>query len=356
MSLFSHPEFDGHEEVAFFHDPQSGLKAIAAIHNLNRGPALGGCRMWPYESDDEALTDVLRLSRGMTYKSALAGLDYGGGKSVIIGDSRHAKSPALFRAMGRFVETLGGRYIIAEDVGISVEDVEIMGRETRHVAGIRAGGGGDGAGDPSPATAYGVYMGIRAAVKRRLGRDRLDGLAVAVQGLGHVGWHLCRLLAGDGARLLVTDLHGPSVDRVVRDFGARAVEPEAIYEAEAEVFAPCALGAAINDETLDRLRAPIVAGSANNQLAEPCHGAELRRRGILYAPDYVINAGGVIYISHEGPRFDRERAMAHVAGIHDTLLEIFARAEAHGLPTSEAADRLAEERFHKANAPAHAAA
>ncbi len=341
MSLFTHPEFDGHEQVVFCHDAESGLKAIIALHNLNRGPALGGCRMWPYQSDDEALTDVLRLSRGMTYKSALAGLPYGGGKTVIIGDSKTMKSPALFQAMGRFVETLGGRYIIAEDVGIGVADVQIMARETRHVAGTPEGG----AGDPSPATDYGVYMGIKAAVKHKLGSDSLSGVTVAVQGLGHVGQSLCRYLSGDGAKLIVTDINQAAVAAMAGELGAQAVEPDAIYGAAAEVYAPCALGATVNDGTIKVLRMPIIAGSANNQLAAPRHGLELQKRGILYAPDYVINAGGVINISHEGPDYDQAGAFAHVALINDTLLEIFQRAEAAGQPTSEAADRLAEERF-----------
>jgi leucine dehydrogenase len=319
MTPFTHPEFDDHAEVAFCNDPESGLKAIIAIHNLNRGPALGGCRMWDYASDEEALTDALRLSRGMTYKSALAGLSYGGGKSVIIGDSRTMKSEPLFRAMGRFVDSLGGRYIIAEDVGIGVSDVDIMAQETDHVSGTSAGG----VGDPSPGTAYGVYMGIRAAVKHRLGRDVLEGVTVAVQGLGHVGRYLCRRLAAAGAALIVTDIDREAVAEVVGELGAKAVGPEEIYGVEAEVYAPCALG----------------------QLAAPRHGAELQRRGVLYAPDYVINAGGVIIISHEGPRYDEAAAFAHIARIHDTLLEIFRRADTSGAPTSEAADHLAEERF-----------
>jgi leucine dehydrogenase len=325
MTPFTHPEFDDHAEVAFCNDPESGLKAIIAIHNLNRGPALGGCRMWDYASEEEALTDALRLSRGMTYKSALANLPYGGGKSVIIGDPKTMKSEPLFRAMGRFVDSLGGRYIIAEDVGIGVSDVDIMAQETAHVSGASAGG----VGDPSPGTAYGVYVGIRAAVKYKLGRDDLKGLTVAVQGLGHVGRYLCRRLAGAGAALIVTDIDRNAVDAVVDELGAKAVAPEEIYGVDAQVYAPCAL----------------VAGAANNQLAEPRHGAELQRRGVLYAPDYVINAGGVIVISHEGPRYDKAEAFAHIAGIHDTLLEIFRRADANGAPTSEAADRLAEERF-----------
>ena len=343
MTIFAHPEFDDHEQVVFGHDAESGLHAIIAIHNTNRGPALGGCRMWPYASEAEALTDVLRLSRGMTYKSALAGLPLGGGKAVILGDPRKDKSEALFLAMGRLVDSLGGRYVTAEDVGISVDDVDTIARATRHVAGTRAGG----AGDPSPSTAYGVLVGIRAAVAHRLGCNSLDGVRVAVQGVGHVGYHLCRYLDEAGAKLTVTDIDGKAVARAADEFGAEPVAPEVIYGVEGEVFAPCALGAVINDETLDQLQAPIVAGSANNQLAEPRHGVELMRRGVLYAPDYVINAGGVINISHEGPGYDKRAAVNHVARIHDTLREIFGRAEAAGTPTSEAADRLAEERFKK---------
>ena len=343
MEIFAHPEFDGHERVVFGHDAASGLRAIIAIHNTNLGPALGGCRMWPYASEAEALTDVLRLARGMTYKSALAGLPFGGGKAVILGDPRKDKSEALFLAMGRFVDSLGGRYVTAEDVGVSVDDVEVMARATEHVAGTRAAG----AGDPSPSTAYGVLMGIRAAVAHKLGRNSLDGVRVAVQGVGHVGYHLCHLLDQAGARLTVTDIDGAAVARTADEFGAEPVTPDAIYEVASEVFAPCALGAVINDETLQRLQAPIVAGSANNQLAEPRHGIELMRRGVLYAPDYVINAGGVINISHEGPDYDKRAAVDHVARIHDNLREIFGRAEAAGIPTSEAADRLAEERFKK---------
>ena len=367
VALFDHPEFDDHEEVAFGHDPASGLKTIVAIHNSVRGPALGGCRMWPYDSEEEALTDVLRLSRGMTYKAAMAGLDLGGGKSVIIADPLEDKSPALFRAMGRFVDGFGGRYIVAEDVGIAVEDVEIMAGETRHVAGV----GNGGAGDPSPATAFGVFMGLRAALRTRLGRGSVAGLRVAVQGLGHVGRELAALLSRQGAELVVSDINDRAVEAAVRDLGARAVAPEAVYDAEVDVFAPCALGAILNDDSIARLTAKIVAGSANNQLAEDRHGAALKARGILYAPDYVINAGGLIYVSGEvakrngagrngsngngsgpnGSGFDREAALVRVAGIEDTLLAIFARAEADDLATSAAADRIAEERFKRPAAP-----
>ena len=252
-----------------FYDAASGLKAIIAIHDTTRGPALGGCRMWPYASEDEALTDALRLARGMTFKSALADLPYGGGKSVIIGDSRTMKSEALFLAMGRFVDTLDGRYVIAEDVGISVDDVEVMARATSHVAGTRSAG----AGDPSPATAHGVLMGIRAAVAHKLGRDNLNGVHVAVQGLGNVGYHLCRGLTEAGAHLTVSDIDTGAVARACTDFSAESVAPEAIYDVAADVFAPCALGAVIDDQTIPRLQARVIAGSANNQLAEPRHGA-----------------------------------------------------------------------------------
>jgi len=360
VSIFTHPAFDAHEQVAFCCDARSGLKAIIAIHNSALGPALGGCRMWPYRSEAEALTDVLRLSRGMTYKAALAGLPLGGGKSVVIGDPARDKTPALFRALGRFVDALGGRYIVAEDVGIAVEDVDAMAGVTRHVAGA----GNGGAGDPAPATAYGVYMGLAAAVRHRLARGSLAGLRVAIQGLGHVGGELARLLNREGVELVVADIHPATVERAVRDFGARAVAPEAVYDAEVDVFAPCALGAVVNDDTVARLKAKVVAGSANNQLAEDRHGDALAARGILYAPDYAINAGGLIYVSAEAARDgrarfdrnDRETAFARIAGIHDTLMAIFARAETDGVATSTAADRIAEERFGKTAEPATAAA
>jgi leucine dehydrogenase len=351
MSVFTHPEFDAHEELVFCRDAASGLSAIIAIHNSSRGPALGGCRMWPYASEGEALGDVLRLSRGMTYKSALAGLPFGGGKSVIIGDPRSGKSPALFEALGGFVESLGGRYVVAEDVGISVPDVETMGKRTSHVAGVSAGGSGD----PSPATAYGVFHGIKAAVTHRLGASDLKGVRVAVQGLGHVGFELCRLLHEAGAELIVTDLNQEQVTLAKECFGAATAAPDAIVSAEAEVYAPCALGATLNDESIPALKASVVAGSANNQLARREHGFMLKERGILYAPDYVINAGGVINISYEtrpgqDKRYDKEAAFAHIAGIGGTLREIFTFAQQQDIATSEAADRLAEQRFTPAGA------
>ena len=341
MPVFDSKDFDDHEQVVFCNDPVSGLKAIIAIHDTRRGPAVGGCRMWPYRSEAEALTDVLRLSRGMTYKSAISELAMGGGKCVVIGDPRTDKSEPLFRALGRFVDSLGGRYVIAEDVGTCPADMELVRKQTRHVAGIAEGGSGD----PSPATAHGVFHGIRAAVERRLGRESLDGVAVAVQGLGHVGALLCQMLANAGARLFVADIRNRAVRRAVERFGATAVKPDAIYGIEADVFAPCALGAVINDDTVPRLKARIVAGSANNQLADDRHGAALMRRGILYAPDYVINAGGIINIAHEGPDYCQADALAHVARIRGTLTEIFARADAEDIATNVAADRVAEERF-----------
>jgi len=356
MAVFDDPAFDAHEQVMFCDDPRSGLRAIVAIHNTSRGAALGGCRMWAYDDSDAALTDVLRLSRGMTYKSALANLPFGGGKAVVIGDPARDKSPALFRTLGRFVDSLGGRYTVAEDVGVGLDDVETMATETRHVAGVRAGGSGD----PSPATAYGVFVGIKAAVKHRIGgepiqRDRLDGVSVAIQGVGHVGFELARQLAGAGAEVHVADIHGDRVERTVQELGARPVTGD-FMSAEVDVLAPCALGGVIDDASLPRIRAKVVAGAANNQLAEARHGPALRDRGILYAPDYVINAGGIINISYEGPDYEQSRAFSHVALIHDTLLAIFQRADRDGQASSDAADRLAEERFTHPNPdPAKAA-
>ena len=357
MPVFDDPAFDNHEQVVFCDDPRSGLRAIIAIHNTSRGPALGGCRMWRYADSGAALTDVLRLSRGMTYKSALAGLPFGGGKAVILGDPARDKSPEMFRALGRYVESLGGRYTVAEDVGIDVADIEQAGRETRHVAGVPAGGSGD----PSPATAYGVFVGIRAAVKHRLGADRLQGdmltgVSVAIQGAGHVGYELARHLAGAGADVQMADVDPARVQRAQTELGATPISVDRFLEADVDVLAPCALGGLLDDATIPKIRAPIVAGAANNQLAAARHGQLLRERGILYAPDYLINAGGIINISYEGPNYDRARAFSHVALIHDTLLSIFQRADAAGIPTSEAADQLAEERFTHPNPdPAKAA-
>lgn len=354
MTIFTHTEYDQHEQVAFFQDPATGLKAIIAIHNTNLGPALGGCRMWAYDTDAEALRDVLRLSRGMTYKAAMAGLPLGGGKSVIIGDSRKHKTPELMRAMGRAVDAMRGRYCAAEDVGTTPADMQEMSKETRHVFGLAHGAAIGG--DPSPFTARGVYAGLKAAVKHRLGAETLSGITVAVQGLGNVGYNLCKLLHKDGAVLSVTDMQADKVDMAVKEFGAASVALADVYDVDCDVFAPCALGAIINDDTVSRLKATVVAGAANNQLAEARHGDALRDRKILYAPDYLINAGGLINVYYEhqtlttGKAHDRATVIAHVEKIAETVESIFRKSEQESISTSLAADRLAEERFRKPSA------
>ncbi len=329
----------GHEQVLLSHDPSCGYFGIIAIHDTTLGPALGGTRFWQYASTDDAITDALRLARGMTYKSAVMGINLGGGKSVILGDNKRPDREALFRAHGRFIETLGGRYITAEDIGTSPADMEYIKLETDHVAGLVGLSG-----DPSPVTAYGVYVGMKAAGKARWGSDSLRGKAVAVQGCGKVATHLCRYLHADGVRLIVTDIDREKVARVVSETDAQSVAPDAIYDVEADVYAPCALGATINDDTLSRLRVEIIAGAANNQLAEDRHGDLLEERGLLYAPDYVINAGGVINVYGELHRWPHERSRKKAGEIYDTLLRIFEIARRERIPTYRAADRLAEER------------
>lgn len=346
--MFDHSEFDNHEAVHWVCDQASGLKAIIAVHNTHRGPSLGGCRMWPYASSAAALTDVLRLSRGMTYKSAMANIGLGGGKSVIIGDPRADKSDALLDAMGRAVDRLGGLYIAAEDSGTSVADLRRMGQQTKHVGGVIERAGPNGAphsGDPSPATALGVFHGLRAAVRHALGRDDLAGIRVAVQGLGNVGYRLAAHLHAAGAELVVADIHAPSVQRAADEFGARIVDVDAIDAQDVDVFAPCALGAVLNDASLARMRARVVAGAANNQLAEPRHDAALRDAGILYAPDYVINAGGIIDIFYERNDYAWDKVEHHLQGIDDTVTEVFQRAAAENRPTGAVADAIAESRF-----------
>lgn len=348
MSVFSHIDFDHHEQVVYGHDKASGLKAIIAIHNSNLGPALGGCRMWPYANDDEALRDVLRLSRGMTYKSALANLPLGGGKAVIIGDPHTGKSAALFQAMGDFVDSLGGRYITAADSGTGVAEMQIMAERTRHVSGAElreAFAGGTRNGDPSPSTAYGVFIGIQTAVKHRLGRDDLRGLKVAIQGVGQVGFDLARQLKAAGAELWVTDIVPANVRRAVEQLGATAVTQQEIFGLDVDVFAPCAMGGIINQQTLEALRAPIIAGAANNQLADASLAETLRRNECLYAPDYAINAGGIIDVCYERTGGSAAQLKAHIEGIGTTLEQIFQRADAASKTTVEIADQLAEERF-----------
>ena len=349
MAVFSLSDFADHEQVVFVSDDKSGLKAIIAVHNSNLGPALGGCRMWPYATEEEAVRDVLRLSRGMTYKSAMANLKLGGGKSVIIGNPRTHKTPELLAAFARALEQLNGRYIAAEDSGTSVADMKYMTQFTQHVAGIHDKPSDEGtrSGDPSPATAYGTFIGIKAAVKERLGRDSLEGLRVAVQGVGNVGFDLARQLKEAGAQLWVTDIHREPLVQAGKELGATVVAPEEIFGLDVDVFAPCALGAILNDSTIPQLKAKVVAGAANNQLAEPRHGVELMKRGILYAPDYVINAGGIIDVYHERIGFDRATLLKHIEGIHDNLMEVFERARSEERPTGEVADAIAEERFKR---------
>ncbi|NMT64821.1 Glu/Leu/Phe/Val family dehydrogenase [Marinobacter orientalis] len=349
MTVFAHPEFDHHQHLTFCCDPETGLRAIIAVHNTSRGPALGGCRMFPYASDEEALRDVLRLSRGMTYKSALANLNLGGGKSVIIGDPREHKTEALLESMGRFLEQLGGLYIAAEDSGTSVADLKIMSRQTSNVAGIKERPGFDGkpsSGDPSPATAWGTFVGLQAAVKHRLGRSDLEGLTVAVQGIGNVGYRLARHLTEAGAKLWVYDIHQDQMDRAVAELGAKPATAEEILYLPVDVVAPCAMGAVLNDQSITKLQAPIVAGAANNQLASPAHDRLLWKHGVLYAPDFVINAGGIIDVYYERTGADPATVKQHVDTIGLTLQEIFQRSDRDGLPTGQIADQLAEERFH----------
>ncbi len=346
MNLFSHPEFDNHEQVAFFRDAKTGLKAIVAIHNTHLGPSLGGCRMWPYASDADALTDVLRLSRGMTYKSALAGLPLGGGKCVIIGDPRKDKSAALLQRLGDFIEGLSGAYITAEDSGTSVADMAVIGQRTRFAAGVVEGA--EHGGDPSPSTAYTTFVGLKTAVRQRLGRDDLNGLTVALQGVGNVGYYLARHLHQAGAELIVTDIVQANLQRAVDEFGARVVAPDLIFGVDADVFSPCAMGGVINEHTLPQLKCTVIAGAANNQLATPEFGELLMRKEILYTPDYVLNAGGIIDIAYQRSGEGAAALQQHLDSIGQRLEQIFERAAAQGLPPHVVADQLAEETFSPA--------
>lgn len=341
LSLFNLVDFDNHEQVVFHREANSGLKAIVAIHNTQRGPALGGCRMWPYAHDGEAVRDVLRLSRGMTYKAALSNLPFGGGKAVIVGDARTQKSDKLLKAMGRFVDSLGGRYIVAEDVGMTVADMDTIQRVTPHVRGCSRGGG-----NPAPSTAFGVFIGILAAVKYRMRRNDVAAMRFAVQGLGNVGYRLCKLISEAGGSLIVTDVDEQAMQRAADELGALTVDVDEIYSVEADVFVPCALGAILNDATIPQLKTGIIAGSANNQLERAEHGWSLQRRGILYAPDYVINAGGLIDVATGGMEHSKQTVLDRVVEIGSTLEEIFCRADQEKVATSDMADRIAEERIH----------
>ncbi|MBL4624234.1 MAG: Glu/Leu/Phe/Val dehydrogenase [Flavobacteriales bacterium] len=333
----------GHEQVLFCNDEKTGLKAIIAVHSTVLGPSLGGTRMWNYTSEQEALEDVLRLSRGMTYKASISGLNLGGGKAVIIGDSKTDKSEALFRRFGQFVNSLNGTYITAEDVGIDPQNISWVSQETDHVAGLPEKGG-----DPSPVTAYGVYMGMKAAAKKQWGNDSLEGKTVAVQGVGHVGMYLVDCLAKENANIVVTDIDENAVAKAVSEHCATAVSLDEIYDVNMDIYAPCALGATVNDETLMRLKCSIIAGAANNQLAnEQNHGHAVMDKGIIYAPDFLINAGGLINCYSELHGYDRDRAMSQTEKIYQTTLDIIKMSKAEGIPTYMAANRIAEERIEK---------
>ena len=346
MDLFGHLKAYDYGEVHFKFDKASGLKAIVAIHDSRLGPALGGCRFLPYDSDEDAVVDALRLARGMTYKAALAGLPHGGGKSVLIRPKQHFDRVAMFRAFGTFIDDLGGHYITAEDSGTGLEDMEVIRTVTKHVTGIAPANGGSG--DPSPFTALGVRRGIEACVHYKLKRSSLDGVHVAVQGVGHVGYYLCKELHGLGAKLSVADIDPLKSERAQREFGANIVPLESIAELDCDVFAPCALGAGLNDSTIPKLKAGIVAGAANNQLAEPRHGDDLDRRGILYAPDYAINAGGLVNVASEVEGYDEKKATEGTMKIFDTLFEIADRASKTKEPTYKVADRMVEEKLARA--------
>ncbi|WP_269620694.1 Glu/Leu/Phe/Val family dehydrogenase [Zhongshania sp. BJYM1] len=342
MTVFNSQHYDGHELVSFKHDARSGLRAIVAVHNSNLGPALGGCRMYPYANDDDALDDVLRLSKGMTYKSALAGLPLGGGKAVIIGDPAKLKSRELLLAMGSFIDDLGGRYITAEDSGTSVSDLKIIAERTSYVSGVMDSGRFGG--DPSPYTAQGVYFGIKAALKFKHGSDDLTSVRVAVQGAGAVGRHLIALLTAAGATVFAADINTTNKD-LARQAGATIIACDEVLGFAADVLAPCAMGAAINAETVEEIQAGIVAGAANNQLAGATQGERLMERGILYAPDFVINAGGIIDVYYQRAEDSSASTSAHVETIAVTLSEIFKRAVTSGVSTATMAECLAEEKF-----------
>ncbi len=341
MGVFDNAEFDNHESLHFFDDEATGLRAIIAVHSTALGPGAGGCRRWTYSQEDEAITDVLRLSRGMTYKNAVAGLPFGGGKAVILATDNAPKSAELFGAFGRAVDSLGGRYITAEDVGVSVEDMRNVNKQTEFVSGLPKSGDAAG-GDPSPWTAVGVFLGIEATVKARLEKDTVEGLTVAVQGVGHVGLHLCRMLHEAGAKLIVADVSHANLKLVTDEMPAEVVSPADILYVDADVLAPCALGNILTSTTIPSLKASVIAGAANNQLSTAADGKRLQDRGILYAPDYVINAGGIISVSHEYHGGSSEDAVQKdVEKIPERLTAIYKEAETSGRPTNELADELA---------------
>ena len=347
MGIFTIASEMGHEEVVFCSDPESGLKAIVAIHDTSIGPALGGCRFWDYRNEEEAITDVLRLSRGMTYKAAVAGLPLGGGKAVIMGNPQKLKSEQLFRAFGKFVQGLNGRYITAEDVNVRPDDINFVAKETKYVAGVTSSS--HGSGDPSPVTALGVFSGLRAAVKYKLKTDSLKDVRVAVQGVGAVGKSLVHQLSEAGAKVVVADINKEAAKIVAETYKAKLMDPFEIHGADVDVFAPCALGGILNDQTIPAIKAKIIAGAANNQLLEEKkHGFMLMEKGILYSPDYVINAGGLINVCHELKGYNRDKALSEALGIYNTLLHVFETSEAQSIPTWEASNHIAEVRVQEA--------
>ena len=343
--MFDHPEYDGHEKLLFAYDTPSGLRALVAIHSSARGPAFGGCRMYPYAAEAQAVADVLRLSKGMTYKAAICNLPYGGGKSVIIGDPRRDKTPALLHAMGRLVESLSGRYIIADDIGTTLADLAVMRAATTHTAATTPASQA-----PLSVTAYGVLMAITAAVRHTLGRADLDGLSVAVQGLGNVGLPLCAYLHERGAKLIVADTDPTRAAQAAGEYDARVVEPDAIYDQAVDLFAPCALGAVLNDRTIPRLRCRLICGGANNQIASTQHDAALAARGIVFVPDYLANAGGVIDFYQEAIDDRPEAVLASVERIRDITADVLKLAAAAGETPLQVADRIVQERLRSAEA------
>ena len=342
--VISQMSINNHEQILFCNDNATGLKAIIAIHNTVLGPSLGGTRMWNYANEMEALTDVLRLSRGMTYKSSVAGLNLGGGKAVIIGDAKNLKSEALLRRFGKFVDSLGGKYITAEDVAMTSRDMEIINMETDHVSGLPENMGGSG--DPSPVTAYGVYVSMKASAREVWGNDSLSGKKVLVQGIGHVGEVLVSHLTKEGATVYINDISQERLKAVADKYKAEVVAADKMFDMDIDIYAPCALGATVNNDTLSRLKCKIICGAANNQLAdEKVHGVLVAKSGILYAPDFVVNAGGIINVYYELEGYNRERALAHAEKIYDTTYNLFQLAKKENIPTYMAANRLGEQRI-----------
>ncbi len=347
--VFGSEAFKGHEQLVFCQDEETGLKAIIGIHSTTLGPALGGTRMWQYENEADAIRDALRLSRGMTYKAAISGLNLGGGKAVIIGDSRKDKTDALMRKFGQYVNSLSGRYITAEDVGINTHDMEMVKMETDHVTGIPESMGGSG--DPSPVTAYGVYMGMKASAKYKWGSDSLAGKKVLVQGIGHVGETLVKHLVEEGAIVTINDIHEDRITAISEKYNTKAFRGSDLFSEDMDIYAPCALGATVNSETIAKMKCAIIAGAANNQLAdEVIHGNEVRQKGIIYAPDFLINAGGLINVYREIAYYDQAEALRRTENIYNTTLEIFALADERNITTHEAALKMAEARVARKKA------